>query len=96
MVERGARGDGSARFRVIHVYRGDLAAGDIIVAPASLGFDPPLCMGFTIHAPEPAATRGQYGVVAFHDGAPALHFINPVTLERMFEFGLIERATPVE
>ena len=96
VVVRGARGERNARFRVIHVYRGDYRPGDVIAAPASLGFDPPPCLDFTIAAAAPRANRGQYGVIGFDRRAPALHFIQPHTLEEMFDLGLLVRANPNE
>ena len=93
VVTRGGREGHPAQFRVIHVYKGNLTPGTVIRAEPSLGFDPPPCLGFTIPAPPLRAYRGQYGVIAFRAGYPALNFIDENTLQLMFRENWIRSAS---
>jgi hypothetical protein len=92
VVTRGAKRRGLARFRVIHVYKGDLQPGATIEAAPSFGFDPPPCLGTTIPSPGPRAAKGQVGVIAFNARSPALNWIDQWTLELMFKLGWIRSA----
>jgi hypothetical protein len=86
VVTRGARHGRLADFRVIHVYKGSVAAGTIIRAAPSYGFNPPPCVTF----PEPPrVAAGQYGVVAFGRDHPYLHFVSGHDLQIMSREGWI-------
>lgn len=91
VVTRGARAGQLAHFRVIHVYKGNLAPGAVIRAVPTDGFDPPPCLGM-MQMPPPRAYEGQYGVIAFHAGSPALNFMTQYSLELMFREGWIVSA----
>lgn len=91
VVTRGARAGQLAHFRVIHVYKGNLAPGAIIRAVPTDGFDPPLCLAL-MQAPPPRAYRGQHGVIAFRADFPALSFLNQNNLDLMFREGWIASA----
>jgi hypothetical protein len=77
-----------AEFRVIHVYRGKLAPGQVIRPAASWGFNPPPCSGMIS---PPPAFQGMYGVIAY-EGEPKLSFIPEDVLKEMFDARLISSA----
>lgn len=88
VVLKGARDGEIARFKVIHVYKGRLLAGQVIDAVPTYGFDPVPCVEFPY---PPSAGKGTYGVVAFRL-SPALNFIDERTLRLAFQEGWIRSA----
>jgi hypothetical protein len=79
--------DGTPRFKVLHVYKGNLKPGALIAAETSHGFDFVGCLS----GPPPPAFKGEYGVIAFH-GEPRLDYLSDDKLEAMFDAGWIARA----
>lgn len=88
VVLKGARDGKMARFKVIHVYKGRLLAGQVIDALPTYGFDPVPCLDFPY---PPSAPKGAYGVVAFRQ-SPALNFIDERTFRLAFKEGWIHSA----
>ncbi len=77
------------KFRVLHVYKGNLKKGDVIRPEAAHGFDAIPCASMT--APRPNF-KGESGVIAF-DKVPEMRFLPDTMLEAMFDAGLIRRAS---
>jgi hypothetical protein len=77
------------RFKVLHVYKGDLAAGARLTLERGFGLDPPACVHMIAWPP---MERGAYGVIVFRDSRPTLTFLAPAELELMFAKGWIARA----
>jgi hypothetical protein len=76
------------KFRVLHVYKGNLKKGDVIRPVSSHGFDAMPCASMT--APPPNF-KGDSGVIAFNK-EPEMSFLPDTMLEAMFDAGLIRRA----
>ena len=89
ITRSGARGEPSL-FKVIHVYRGTAAKGDIIEARPGLGHPTPFCAGMM--GPAYAKPVGAYGVVAFKRSDPYLDFIEPKNVQLMIRNGWIKSA----
>ena len=85
----GYRGrDDRYRFRVEHVYKGNIRRGTVLLARQGWGMDPPMCFGMIVPPPTPTGTRG---TIFFRDQAE-LNFIADEDLERAFAMGLLQRA----
>jgi len=78
----------SFRFKVIHVYRGQLRKGQVINVQLSWGFSYQPCPGMV--AP-PSLPPGADGVIAY-EGTPKLSWIPDDALQEMFAAGLIKSA----
>lgn len=76
------------RFRVDHVYKGNLRRGAILKASQGWGLDAPACAGMI--APPPA-WRGARGTI-FFSGSPEINFVADSDLEIAFRVGLLKRA----
>lgn len=80
----------ASTFEVIHVYRGNLRAGDKLQTTPGWGHPEPVCVGMMSEAhPKPVGT---YGVAAFADGQRALDIISPENVQIMIEKGWIKSA----
>ena len=80
----------TARFKVLHVYRGSLSKGQTIEAAAGWGHPAPFCLGM-MGPPYPKPV-GSYGVVAFRNGQRELNFISAEHVAIMIEQGWIRSA----
>ena len=89
VVVRGSDGVRPVRFRVLHVYRGEMRRGEVLRARLGWGFDPPPCA--TLLGPPPVS-RGTYGVIAFRADWPELNFVGERELELLFRTGTIQSA----
>ena len=93
-VVSNSAGDGEiARFRIIHVYKGELQPGTSIEVRSvdSRRLHPPSCPVFSNR---PALVqRGAYGVLAFSGEQPVLEFLHPCTLDYWFRNNWIIRQT---
>lgn len=78
------------KFKIVHVYRGTLHAGETISAVPGWGHPEPMCVGMM--APAYPKPKGSYGVVAFREGRATLNFISPENVQRMIVRGWIESA----
>ena len=79
----------SARFRIIHVYKGPLRPGAVIEVQSGWGLDGPPCIGTALPSPIPDDT---YGVVFFETSRPELNFVEEHDLAILFREGLIRSA----
>ena len=90
VTKAGAPGEASSSFKIIHVYRGDLRAGQTVQAVPGWGHPEPVCVGMMSPAyPQPVGT---YGVVAFAKGQRTLNFISPENVQIMIDKGWIKSA----
>ena len=79
-----------SRFKVVHVYRGNLRVGDTVEARPGWGHPEPFCVGMMAEAhPKPVGT---YGVVAFGEGRRLLNFVSPENVQIMIAKGWIKSA----
>lgn len=77
-------------FKVIHVYRGNLRAGDKLQTTPGWGHPEPFCVGMMAEAhPRPV---GSYGVAAFTQGRRTLNFVSPENVRIMIDKGWIQSA----
>ena len=84
-----AHGDGPARFRVLHVYKGALRRGAVIEAEAGWGLDPPMCAGMIQPVPVPP---GSYGVIYFRGDDRVLNLLSDNAVAFLIREGLIRSA----
>ena len=90
IVRAAAAAGEPARFKVIHVYRGNRRKGEIIEAPVGWGHPTPACVGMMGAArPKPI---GAYGVIAFGAHSPVLAFVSAEDVELMIRRNWIKSA----
>lgn len=77
------------RFKVLHVYRGQLKPGDVVLLEHGWGYDPPPCFGMI---GMPPVMKGTWGVAGFSDSSRGLNWINQPWLDIMFRNGWIKSA----
>jgi len=92
VVTRSAHDGGTARFRILHVYKGGLRPGTTIDARSidRYRLHPPDCGMVDISHPL-LFRRGDYGVLAYSGERPVLDFLDPCTLDYWFRSGWIRR-----
>jgi hypothetical protein len=84
-----ANGREKVRFKILHVYKGSLKAGDVVSLEHGWGYDPPPCFGMIGMQPLP---KGAWGVAGFSDLNLSLNWIDEPWLKIMFANGWIKSA----
>lgn len=69
------------RFKILHVYKGPLKVGQVVVLKHGWGYDPPPCFGMIGLPPLP---NGAWGVAGFSDTNMSLNWIDEPWLKIMF------------
>lgn len=78
------------RFRVGHVYKGNLRPGTVLKAQQGWGLDAPPCAGMIV---PPPTWRGAKGTI-FFSRFPEINFVADSDLEIAFRLGLLTRSPP--
>lgn len=90
VVEEG--GSSSVRFRVIHVYKGNVKPGAMLQLRVGFVVGPHVPCGLA--GPPPPMDKGLYGVAAFNPAYAELNLFDPRDMDTIFNAGWLRRANP--